>query len=82
MPAAASCVGAGLTSTSEEAKLLTGQTQVFLPFPDARFIAVFTLDTAAMEYWGEFCDMTASILETVSFGTPSDDSSDRPPDHT
>ncbi|GGS88862.1 hypothetical protein GCM10010270_71240 [Streptomyces violaceus] len=75
-------VGAELTSTGEEAKLLTGQIQVFLPFPAAPFIAVFTLDTAAMEYWGEICDMTASVLETVSFGTPSDESNDRTPDHT
>lgn len=75
-------VGAELTSTGEEAKLLTGQIQIFLPFPDAPFISVFTLDTAAMEYWGEICDMTASVLETVSFGTPSDDSNDRTPDRT
>jgi hypothetical protein len=67
-------VGAELTATGEEAKLLTGQIQVFVPFPTAPYVAVFTLDTAAMEYWGEICDMTAAVLETVSFRAPSDDS--------
>jgi hypothetical protein len=60
-------VGAELTATGDETKLLTGQIQVFVPFPNAPYIAVFTLDTAAMEHWGEICDMTAAILETVSF---------------
>ncbi|MFJ7291578.1 hypothetical protein [Streptomyces collinus] len=60
-------IGAELTATGDEARLLTGQIQVFVPFPNAPYIAVFTLDTAAMEYWGEICDMTAAILETVSF---------------
>lgn len=57
----------------EEAKLLTGQIQVFIPFPSKPFVAIFTVDTAAMEYWGEICDMTAAVLETVSFGDPSGD---------
>ncbi|MFF7795324.1 hypothetical protein [Streptomyces sp. NPDC007991] len=65
-------VGAELTATGEEAKLLTGQIQVFIPFPTKPFVAVFTVDTAAMEYWGEICDMTAAVLETVSFDTSSD----------
>ncbi|GAB2876702.1 hypothetical protein GCM10027074_50950 [Streptomyces deserti] len=69
-------IGAELTAKGEEAKLLTGQIQVFVPFPDAPFVAVFTLDTAAMEYWGEICDMTAVILQTVAFGTPPNDSAD------
>ncbi|MER7480552.1 hypothetical protein ABTX60_23425 [Streptomyces sp. NPDC126510] len=60
-------IGAELTSTGDETKLLTGQIQVFVPFPDAAFIVVFTLDTAAMEYWGEICDLMAAVLETVSF---------------
>lgn len=60
-------IGAELTSTGDETKLLTGQIQVFVPFPDAAFIVVFTLDTAAMEFWGEICDMAAAVLDTVSF---------------
>jgi hypothetical protein len=63
-------VGAELTATGEEAKLLTGQIQVFVPFPDAPFVAVFTADTAAMNYWGEICDMTSIILRTVTFTAP------------
>lgn len=63
-------IGAELTATGEETKLLTGQIQVFIPFPTQRFIAIFTLDTAAMEYWGEICDMTVAVLETVSFSGP------------
>ncbi|MFI6852414.1 hypothetical protein [Streptomyces sp. NPDC050416] len=66
-------VGAELTATGEEAKLLTGQIQVFIPFPSKPFVAIFTVDTAAMEYWGEICDMTAAVLETVSFGDPFGD---------
>ncbi|MET9392571.1 hypothetical protein ABZY20_19620 [Streptomyces sp. NPDC006624] len=66
-------IGAELTATGEETKLLTGQIQIFIPFPTQRFIAIFTLDTAAMEYWGEICDMTAAVLETVSFSDPTRD---------
>ncbi|KPI18760.1 hypothetical protein OK074_7843 [Actinobacteria bacterium OK074] len=56
-----------VTATGEEAKLLTGQIQVHIPFPTGPFTAVFTVDTAAMDYWGEFCDMTTAVLQTVSF---------------
>lgn len=68
-------IGPELTATGEEGKLLTGQIQVFVPFPEAPFVAVFTLDTAAMDHWGELCDMTAAILQTVSFANPVEESS-------
>lgn len=56
-----------ITATGEQTKLLTGQIQVHIPFSTGPFTAVCTIDTAAMEYWGEFCDMTTAILQTVSF---------------
>ncbi|MET7451247.1 hypothetical protein ABZT03_04975 [Streptomyces sp. NPDC005574] len=59
-----------ITATGEQAKLLTGQVQVHIPFPTGPFTAVFTIDTAAMEYWGEFCDMATAILQTVAFPDP------------
>jgi len=60
-------LSADVTATGEQAKLLTGQIQVHVPFPTGPHTAVFTIDTAAMDYWGEFCDMTTAILQTVSF---------------
>ncbi|MFJ3711256.1 hypothetical protein [Streptomyces sp. NPDC090053] len=56
-----------VTASGEEAKLMTGQIQVHVPFPTGPYTAVFTLDTASTEYWGEFCDMTMAILQTVDF---------------
>ncbi|MEU1202821.1 hypothetical protein ABZ446_42330 [Streptomyces sp. NPDC005813] len=61
-----------VTASGEETKLLTGQIQVHVPFPTGPFTAVFTLCTASTEYWGEFCDMVAAILQTVSFVEPED----------
>ncbi|MET7696955.1 hypothetical protein [Streptomyces sp. NPDC005485] len=56
-----------VTATAEREKLLTGQIQIHVPFPTGPYTAVFTIDTAAVDYWGEFCDMTTAILQTVSF---------------
>ncbi|MER5384224.1 hypothetical protein ABT040_28780 [Streptomyces sp. NPDC002688] len=61
-----------VTSTGEEAKLLTGQIQVHVPFSTGPYTAILTLYTASTEYWGEFCDMIAAILQTVSFAEPED----------
>lgn len=33
--------------------------------------AVFTLDTSAMDHWGDFCDMIVAILRTVTFAEPA-----------
>lgn len=35
----------------EQPKLITGRIQVHVPFPTGPSMAVFTLDTASMEYW-------------------------------
>ncbi|MER5655332.1 MULTISPECIES: hypothetical protein [unclassified Streptomyces] len=56
-----------VTATGEETKLLTGQIQIHIPFATGPYTAILTLHTASTEYWGEFCDMTAAITQTVSF---------------
>ncbi len=56
-----------VTADGAEATLTTGQIQIHIPFPTGPYTAVVTVDTAAMEYWGEFCDMTTAVLQTVSF---------------
>lgn len=60
-----------LTASGEETTLMTGQIQVYVPFPTGPFTAVFTLDTAAVDYWGEFSDMMVAILRSVSFTGPA-----------
>ncbi|MEC4016507.1 hypothetical protein [Streptomyces sp. H27-D2] len=60
-------LGSELTASGEGSKLLTGQIQAHVPFPAGPYTAVFTLYTASINYWSEFCDMTAAILHTVSF---------------
>ncbi|WP_369391146.1 hypothetical protein AB5J72_28510 [Streptomyces sp. CG1] len=62
-----------MTRSGELVELLTGQIQVHVPFPTGPYTAVFTLDTAAMDYWAEFCDMVAAILQTVSFTDPDEE---------
>ncbi|WBB64201.1 hypothetical protein O7599_17550 [Streptomyces sp. WMMC500] len=64
-------VPAELAADGQETTLRTGQIQVHVPFPTGPYTAVFTLDTAATDYWGEFCDMTAAVLQTVGFAVPS-----------
>ncbi|MBW8736130.1 MAG: hypothetical protein JF621_02975 [Streptomyces turgidiscabies] len=59
-----------VTASGEATDLLTGQIQVHVPFPTGPFTAIFTLYTASTEYWAEFCDMMAAILQTVSFAEP------------
>ncbi|MFF8644908.1 hypothetical protein [Streptomyces sp. NPDC015345] len=62
-----------ITATGEATGLLTGQIQVHVPFPTGPFTAVFTLHTASTEYWTEFCNIMAAILQTVSFTEPAGD---------
>jgi hypothetical protein len=66
-------IGAELTSTGEEATLTMGQVQVYVPFPTGPFTAVFTMDTAAVDYWGEFSEMTTAVLRSITFPDPSAD---------
>lgn len=61
-----------LTAGGEEAVLRMGQVQVYVPFPTGPYTAVFTMDTAAVNYWGEFCEMTTAILRTISFDERDD----------
>jgi hypothetical protein len=63
-------IGAELTAGGEEVRLKMGQVQVYVPFPTGPYTAVFTLDTAAINYWGEFSGMTMAILRSVSFTAP------------
>ncbi|MEE4545450.1 hypothetical protein V2S66_26210 [Streptomyces sp. V4-01] len=72
-------IGAELTADGEEARLHMGQVQVYVPFPTGPFTAVFTMDTAAVDYWGEFSEMLTAILRSVSFPAPDDASAARPP---
>jgi hypothetical protein len=73
-------IGAELTASGEEAKLHMGQVQVYVPFPTGPFTAVFTMDTAAVDYWGEFSEMLMAILRSISFPVPDDGeaAADRP----
>ncbi|MFH8393546.1 hypothetical protein [Streptomyces sp. NPDC018036] len=61
-----------ITASGAEERLLTGQIQVYIPFPTGPHTAVFTLDTASTEYWSEFCDLLVAVLRTVSFAEPAD----------
>jgi hypothetical protein len=62
-----------VTVTGEVTKLFTGQIQVHVPFATGPYTAVFTLHTASVEYWGEFCDITMAVLRTVAFAEPDQD---------
>jgi hypothetical protein len=67
-----------VTSSGKQVELLTGQIQVHIPFPTGPYTTVFTLDTAATDYWAEFCNMMAAILQTVSFTDPVEAASEEP----
>ncbi|MEU7584511.1 hypothetical protein AB0B50_43825 [Streptomyces sp. NPDC041068] len=62
-----------ITATGEATDLLTGQIQVHVPFPTGPFTAVLTLHTASTDYWTEFCNLMAAVLQTVSFSEPNED---------
>lgn len=62
-----------VTASGEKMDLLTGQIQVHVPFPTGPFTAIFTLYTASVDYWREFCDIMAAVLQTVSFTDPDAD---------
>jgi hypothetical protein len=56
-----------VTASGERTTLHTGQIQVHVSFPSGRHTAAFILDTAAIDYWNEFCNMVTAVLQTVSF---------------
>ncbi|MEU6222764.1 hypothetical protein [Streptomyces sp. NPDC047042] len=59
-----------MTADGQEAKLLTGQIQVHVPFPTGPFTAVFTLYTASMDHWNQIYGLMTAILQTLSFVDP------------
>lgn len=69
-------VGPELSASGEETTFLTGQIQVFVPFPTGPYTALVTLDTPAVNYWGEFCELMVAILKTITF-QPSEDTQHR-----
>ncbi|MFE7172426.1 hypothetical protein [Streptomyces sp. NPDC057616] len=65
-----------VTESGEATGLVTAQIQVHAPFPTGPFTAVFTLFTAAVDYWPRFIDMMGAILRTVSFTDPLEELSE------
>lgn len=61
---------AQITESGEDVSFLTGQIQVHVPFPTGPYTAVFTFDTSALKDFGDFCDIAAAIVRTVSFPDP------------
>jgi hypothetical protein len=57
------------TKTGEDQGLTFGQVQVYIPFPDAPYTAVFTMDTAALEQWDEFSRGMARIVRSVELAS-------------
>ncbi|WP_306320448.1 MULTISPECIES: hypothetical protein [unclassified Streptomyces] len=55
----------------DDGEMQMGQVQVHVPFAGAPFTLVITLDTGAMGYWNEFCNMVIAILNSITF-TPED----------
>ncbi|MFF0725424.1 hypothetical protein [Streptomyces sp. NPDC004134] len=58
------------TETGEDTRLITGQIQVYVPFPTGPYIAVFTLDTSAMNQWDDLSELMAEIVKSVAFPEP------------
>jgi hypothetical protein len=63
----------GVTTDSEETKLLIGQIQVHVPFPTGPYTAVFTLNTPSMDHWTEIYRLMSTVLQTLSFHDPLGD---------
>ena len=60
------------TADGEAKEVVTAQIQVHVPFPTGPFTAVFTLLTAYVDQWPQFCEMLEAILQTVSFVDPTE----------
>lgn len=58
------------TGSGEDSRLITGQIQVYVPFPTGPYIAVFTLDTSAMNQWDDLSELMAEIVKSVAFPAP------------
>lgn len=57
----------GPTADSDVRELPMGQIQVHIPFPHDPWIALFTLETTAMEQWDRICEMMAGLVKSISF---------------
>jgi hypothetical protein len=55
------------TAGGVDITLTSGQVQVYIPFPAAPYIAVFSLETMAKEHFEEFGAMLATIVASVDF---------------
>ncbi|WP_055524694.1 hypothetical protein [Streptomyces graminilatus] len=67
-----------MTANAQEAKLLTGQIQVHVPFPTGPFTAILTLYTASMDHWTQIYRLMTAILQTLSFVDPVEESTEEP----
>jgi hypothetical protein len=67
-----------MTANGDAKDLVTAQLQVHVPFPTGPFTAVFTLLTAYVDHWPQFCELMGAILQTVSFADPADAFPDTP----
>ncbi|WP_411092906.1 hypothetical protein [Streptomyces sp. 049-1] len=68
-----------VTTDGEPADIVTAQIQVHVPFPTGPFTAVFTLLTAYVDHWPQFCEMLEAILQTVSFIDPGENQPNEQP---
>lgn len=60
------------TTTGEPASVRMGRLQAFVPFPTGPYLAVLTLDTAAMDYWENFSVMMGTLLMGIEFHEVAD----------
>ncbi|MFC9126985.1 hypothetical protein ACFT4A_09075 [Streptomyces sp. NPDC057099] len=67
-----------MTADGDPKDLVTAQLQVHIPFPTGPFTAVFTLLTAYVDHWQQFCELMEAVLQTVSFIDPVDALSETP----
>jgi hypothetical protein len=65
-----------LTKTGEHTQMITGQIQVYVPFPTGPYTAVFTLDTSAMNQWDNLSELMAEIVKSIVFPEPRDTEGD------
>jgi hypothetical protein len=60
-------VPVGHSADSDVRELPIGQIQVHVPFPHDPWIALFTLETTAMEQWDDICGLMATVVKSISF---------------
>lgn len=60
-------IDGSVTASGEDVAVTSGQVQVYVPFPTAPYIAVFTLETMAEEHFEEFGVMLSTIIASVAF---------------